>query len=197
MRQATTHEWKDGEAMRIPRLEMNELPPELAAALRPRVQRLGYLGEFFQCAAQQPRALLAFMELTDALRDALPDRLTEVVALTVAALLDNRYERHQHERLCRTLGFADDWIRAVLTLQPDHLDLADDERAAQALAIAMIRSQGKAAAADLAAVTDLLGAPAAVAILLLVGRYVTHSLMVNALELAPPVASIFADGGEG
>ena len=45
---------------RIPRLDMDDLPPALAEALRPRVERLGYLGEFFRCAAHAPDALLAF-----------------------------------------------------------------------------------------------------------------------------------------
>jgi hypothetical protein len=31
------------------------------------------------------------------------------------------------------------------------------------------------------------------AVLLVIGRYVTHSLVVNALALAPPVESIFAE----
>lgn len=34
---------------------------------------------------------------------------------------------------------------------------------------------------------------AAVAILLLTGRYVTHSLIVNTLHLTPPVPSIFEE----
>ncbi len=181
-------------AVDIPRLEMDELTPELATALQPRVQRLGYLGEFFKCTAHQPRALLAFMQLTDALKDALPDRITEVVALTVAGELDNSYERHQHERLSRKLGFSDAWIRAVLALQAAHPELSVEERAAQALALSMIRSHGKASAADLDTVTTTLGPQAAVAILLLVGRYVTHSLVVKALELEPPVPSIFPEG---
>jgi hypothetical protein len=44
---------------------------------------------------------------------------------------------------------------------------------------------------DVDAVIDALGAAAAMAVLLVVGRYVTHSLVVNALALQPPVASIF------
>ncbi len=50
----------------IPRLPPWEMPPELVEMLRPRVERLGYLGEFFQCAAQQPRALMSFMRRTRA-----------------------------------------------------------------------------------------------------------------------------------
>jgi alkylhydroperoxidase family enzyme len=178
--------------MEIPRLRMEELAPDVAAALQPRVQRLGYLGEFFKCTGHQPRALLAFMQLTDALKDALPDRITEVVALTVACTLDNRYERHQHERLCRKLGYADDWILAVRALEPSRPELSPGERAAQVLTLSMLRSHGHASADDLAQLTDILGPAQAIAVMLLVGRYATHSMIVNALQLQPPVDSIFA-----
>ncbi|RKE38614.1 hypothetical protein B0G76_4947 [Paraburkholderia sp. BL23I1N1] len=90
---------------RIPRLEMESLPPDLAAYLGPRVKRLGYLGELFKCAGNAPDVILQFMHFTDALKKALPDRLTELGALTVASYMENRYERHQHERLSVKLGF--------------------------------------------------------------------------------------------
>src|ERR1700732_4706324 len=83
----------------IPRLTAKEMPPALASFLKPRVERLGYLGEFFQCTAHQPEALLSFLELTEYLKHALPGNLTEVVSLTIARLMDNAYERVQHERL--------------------------------------------------------------------------------------------------
>jgi len=175
---------------RIPRLEMAELPPALAEALRPRVERLGYLGEFFKCAANTPDALLAFDVFTGALRRALPERITEVVALTVATRYSNTYERHQHERLCRQLGFADTWVRDVEALRPERL--GDGERDVQRLALAVLDRQGHGVQEELGAVIDVLGPQRAVAVLLVIGRYVTHSLVVNALELRPPVASIFA-----
>jgi len=176
----------------IPRIEMEAFPTELAAALRPRVARLGYLGEFFKCAAHQPNALLSFMKLTDDLKAALPDTLTELVALTVAGVMRNDYERHQHERLCRTLGFADAWIHAVQALHPERDDvLGADERCVQHLVLAMMDRQGRDVQAELDAVVTAIGAEHAMAVLLLVGRYVTHSLIVNALALAPPVSSPF------
>src|SRR6266404_617765 len=119
----------------VPRLELGALAPALADALRPRVERLGYLGEFFQCAGHQPQALLSFMAFTDALKEALPDNVTEVVALTVAARMGNDYERHQHEQLCRRLGFADQWIREIVSLRPDESPaLQEPERLIQQLA---------------------------------------------------------------
>lgn len=177
---------------RIPRRSLDEMPEPLAAALRPRVERLGYLGEFFQCAANAPDALFAFQQLTEALKAALPGRVTEVVALTVAARLGNDYERHQHERLCRTLGFADEWIAAVEAGAPSGMAVLDDtDRAVQHLTLAMLSRAGCGVRRELDAVIERLGAPAAMAVLLLVGRYATHALAVNALDLAPPVGSIF------
>lgn len=102
----------------IPRLSPAELTPELAAMLRPRIERLGYLGEFFKCAAHQPAALMSFMAFSEDLKHALPDRLTETVALTVSTELENAYERHQHERLCLRLGCGDAWVRAIEERDP-------------------------------------------------------------------------------
>ncbi|HVN83795.1 MAG TPA: carboxymuconolactone decarboxylase family protein [Candidatus Binatia bacterium] len=178
--------------MAIPRIDFAHLPPELAAALKPRVERLGYLGEFFQCAAHQPEALRSFMQFTDDLKDALPDDLTEVVALTVAGVMRNDYERHQHERLCRKLGFSDDWIRAVSTREPSRRSaMTEGERLVQQLAMTVLDAHGRRAHAECQAVVEAVGAKQAIAILMLIGRYVTHSLMVNALGLSPPVPSIF------
>jgi hypothetical protein len=78
----------------------------------------------------------------------------------------------------------------VESLQPDALDGA--ERVVQRLALAMLERHGHGVAAELDAVIEALGGPAAMAVLLAIGRYVTHSLVVNALALQPPVPSIFA-----
>ena len=113
--QCDASKWTDAMSDLIPRLSLSQMPQTLAEMLKPRVQRLGYLGEFFQCAANQPEALICFQEFTEALKHALPDRLTEVVALTVAQLMENAYERVQHERLSLKLGFGESWVKGVLT----------------------------------------------------------------------------------
>jgi hypothetical protein len=178
---------------KIERLEMDALAPALQQALAARVQRLGYLGEFFKCAGHQPDVLLPFMTMTDALKDALPDRLTEVGALSVAVLMGNAYERHQHERLSEKLGFGRDWVAAVIAAQPDaDGPMTPDERAVQRLAIAMVERRGHDVAAELDAVVGAIGQGPAMALLFLIGRYVTHAYIVNALALVPPVPSIFA-----
>lgn len=182
----------------IPRLEYDELEPTLAQALAPRVERLGYLGEFFKCAAHQPAALLAFMEFTAASKQGLTARQVELVALTVAAVMGNAYERNQHERLSLRLGFGRDWVAAVERLAPDESDGLDQaERSVQRLVIAMIRWHGRDVEAELTAVVAAIGHAGAVAVMMVVGRYATHALIVNALALAPPVPSVFEDGFQG
>jgi alkylhydroperoxidase family enzyme len=176
----------------ITRLTFEQLAPAVQQVLDARVKRLGYLGEFFRCAGHQPDILVPFMEMTEALKRALPDRLTEVGALTVATMMANDYERHQHERLSRKLGFGEAWVAAVERLEPHaETDLNEAERAVQRLVIAILDRRGRGVAAELDAVIDLIGTGQAIAVLFLIGRYLTHAVIVNALELAPPVPSIF------
>ena len=183
---------------RIPRLELTEMEPDLAAYLAPRVARLKYLGELFKCAAHAPRVLLTFMHFTDALKEALPDRLTECAVLTTATLMENRYERNQHERLSVRLGFGRDWVREVERLEPDTAVLmSEDERAVQRYALAAVRTRGLDAADEFDALCKRIPAAQAMAIVMLVGRYVTHALVVNTLRLDPPVPSIWEDGFTG
>jgi alkylhydroperoxidase family enzyme len=170
-------------------IPFDALPEALREQLRPRVERLGYLGEFFQCAAHQPRALGSFTTFTEQLREALPDRLTEVVALTVSVACTNAYERVQHERLALKLGYEPAWVDAVTACAPEHPGpLQEDERLVQRLCLAALADHGHGAADELAEVANRLGDDVAIAALLLVGRYALHALVVNALGLEPPVA---------
>jgi hypothetical protein len=179
---------------RISRLTFDELAPQAQNLLRARVERLGYLGEFFRCTGHQPDVLTPFMQMTENLKTALPERLTETGALTVAMLMDNRYELHQHERLSRKLGFGEAWVLAVEQVSPDTAPLMSDvERAVQRLIVALIERRGKNVKAELEEVIDQIGTEQAIAVMFLAGRYVTHALIVNGLELAPPVPSIFEE----
>ncbi len=174
----------------IPRLPPEKLHPDLEAFLRPRVERLGYLGEFFQCTAHQPEALLSFLEFTDHLKHALPNNLTEVVSLTVAQLMNNRYERVQHERLSLKLGFGENWLREVLSLAGDGRGhLSEQEVLVQRLVVATINRKGHDVTPQLEPVIRSLGPAMTIAVLMLVGRYVSHALIANALNLAAPVPS--------
>ncbi|WP_233838898.1 hypothetical protein [Paraburkholderia sp. ZP32-5] len=179
---------------RIPRLEMADLRPDLAAYLTPRVERLRYLGELFKCAGNAPGVILNFMHFTDALKDALPDRLTELGALTVASFMENRYERHQHERLSEKLGFPRTWIAQINQLDPVAAsELNDVDKAAQIYALKALRTRGLDVRDEFDAFAQLVTPAEAMAFVMLIGRYVTHALAVNTLRLTPPVPSIFED----
>ena len=107
--------------------------------------------------------------------------------------MGNDYERHQHERLSDKLGFGRDWIAAVNRLTPDAPGtMSEDERAVQRLAIGVVRRQGHDVQREFDAVIERIGPAHAMAALFLIGRYVMHAYVVNALNLAPPVPSIFA-----
>ncbi|HEY0941473.1 MAG TPA: carboxymuconolactone decarboxylase family protein [Steroidobacter sp.] len=182
----------------LPRLEFHELPPSLAAKLEPRVQRLGYLGEFFRCAAHQPQALEAFIDFTEAAKRDLPKRLVEVVALTAARWMDNAYELNQHERLSVRLGFGRDWVAEVIALRPSEAKLMSREDCeVQSLVLTVLESRGKAAGPLFEQSVRSLGAANAIAVMMVIARYVAHAMIVNTLALAPPVPSIFEDGFNG
>jgi len=174
----------------IPRLPAQDLIPELREMLGPKMDRLGYLGEFFQCTAHQPQVLMSFITLTEELKQALPNHLTEVVALSVAALLKNDYERVQHERLSLKLGFGEPWVRDVLSLKPEgRSSLGEEDRLVQKLVIGVVRKNGHDSGQELEEVILATGHEKAVAVLMLIGRYVMHALIANCLNLAPPVPS--------
>lgn len=181
---------------RIPRLSAKEMPPALASFLRPRVERLGYLGEFFQCTAHQPEALLSFLEFTEHLKHALPNNLTEIIALSIAVLMENDYERVQHERLSLKLGFSEQWLREVLSLAADvHGILSEQEYLVQRLVISVARRGGRSTTSEFDAVTRAIGPASAIAVLMLIGRYMSHALIVNTLNLAPPPVSVLQENG--
>ena len=179
--------------MTLPRLEFDDLPVELQELLGSKYARLGYLGEFFQVAAGQPAALAGFIRFTESLKSALPHDITEVVALTVAVASRNDYERNQHERLALSLGFDENWIRAVECLDPAQTDtlLTATQRGVQRLVLAMMRSFGRDAHSEQIALEQQLPNDLITGVLLTACRYIGHACIVNTLRIAPPVSSPF------
>jgi hypothetical protein len=174
---------------------MRDLNDELARYLAPRVERLGYLGEFFKCMGHQPQALLSFMQFTEAAKGPLPDRLVEIVALTVAGRMKNAYERNQHERLSLRLGFGRQWVAQANTLDPTAAtELSAQEQRLQRFVLEVLGSDGHEAHGQFGQLVVELGPEQATAVLMVIGRYVTHALIVNTLQLSPPVPSVFEDG---
>jgi alkylhydroperoxidase family enzyme len=176
----------------IPRIGFESLDAPLRDQLKPIVDRLGYFGEFFQVAAHVSGAIPGFMQYTGAVKAPLADAQNELLALSVCAMLEADYERIQHERLSRKLGFSLDWIAAAESRPGSHASaLKDDERALQALAQAMVTRHGLRCDDEVRAVVAAIGAQKAVAALLQISRFVTIALMCNALSLELPVASVF------
>jgi alkylhydroperoxidase family enzyme len=182
---------------KIPKLEFAELPASIAAALAPKYQRLGYLGEFFARTAHQEAALKAFIEFTDAAKGALDMRVVELIALTVSVMKGVAYERNQHERLSVNLGFGRDWVAEVERLAPEQARITDIERTVQRFVIDAVNCDGRGVTPQLDAVVDTLGRDDAVAVMMVMARYTTHALLVNCLAIEPPVPSIFVDGYAG
>lgn len=166
----------------------DELPIDLAERLAPRVRRLGYLGAFFAFASHQPTALSAFYEFTEALKAALPDNLTETVALAASAHLGNAYEAAQHRSLARSLGLSAAWISAAATGRPEDT-LCSEESVVRQLTIDVLTRRGRGARPAFQATVDQIGDEQAIAVLLLIGRYAAHGLIANTLDLTSPVAS--------
>jgi alkylhydroperoxidase family enzyme len=176
----------------IPRLGDADLDASLREFLKPTVDRLGYLGEFFQVAAHVPNAVPAFMQYTGAVKAPLADAHNEVLALTVCGMLEADYERIQHERLARRLGFPLDWIAAACGRPGANVSqLKEDERALQALAQAVVTTQGLRCQDELHAVVRMMGPQKAVAALLQISRFMGIALLCNALGLTLPVPSVF------
>ena len=144
-------------------------------------------------AAHVHGAIPAFMQYTGAVKAPLADAHNEVLALTVCGALEADYERIQHERLAKRLGFSLDWIAAASGRAGSHASaLQDDERKLQALALAMVSSARAALLRRARARSSTaLGPEKAVAALLQVSRFVTIALLCNALSLTLPVASVF------
>ena len=177
----------------VPLICIDDLDPIVRQRLQSKIDRLGYLGAFFQLTAHQPEALAAFIDYTDATKRALPDDLAEVVALTVATATDNDYERHQHERLSVVLGLGRQWVAAVELLDPDTADLTPKQRATQRWVLAVLKDHGRGSQSELNGLVSGLGPKQAIAVTLMCGRYVAHATIANSFGIQPPVPSIFAD----
>jgi hypothetical protein len=107
-------------------LRLGDMPPELQDPLRPRVERLGYLGELFERAAHQPEALAAFYRWTESLKTALPFRIVEAFgmdqrqALAVAAVRPLRRARVFGRDRGRLDAFAERlWSALDIDVDPD------------------------------------------------------------------------------
>lgn len=167
-------------------IPFDALDDELRALLGPRVERLGYLGEFFQLAAHQPDALAGFVRFTEALKAALPWRLVEIAALTIAGETGNDYERVQHERLALKLGMSEEELGAVSRGEVVEPNFSPAEVATHKLALncaKRIGGDGEDLFVELRDVTD---PETAIGVLLVCSRYLAHANFVNTMGIGVP-----------
>lgn len=177
---------------KLPRIAFEDIEPRLKELFRPRVERLGYLGEFFKVMSAAPETMTGFFTITESLKKVLPDNLTEIVSLALSSRLGNLYEQYQNERLSLKLGLSKDWVAEAITPKrgKDSIFTAE-EKAVQAFAIAVMENKGQGVEAELDAVIAAIGPEKTVGVLWLITRTVSHALISNTLKLAPPVTSIF------
>jgi hypothetical protein len=178
----------------IPRLEFDELEPSLKEVFRPRVERLGYLGEFFKVMSHAPETMGGFYTITESLKKVLPDNFTEIVSLSLSSRLGNLYEQYQNERLSLKLGLSREWVAEALNPRdgPDSI-FTPEEKAVQNFCIAVLRNMGRDVDAERDALINAIGPEKTVGVMWLIGRTVTHALISNTLKLDAPVTSIFDD----
>jgi alkylhydroperoxidase family enzyme len=167
-------------------IPFDALDDELRSLLGPRVERLGYLGEFFQLAAHQPDALAAFVRFTEALKAALPWRLVEIAALTVAGETANDYERVQHERLALKLGMSEEELGAVLRGEVDKGRFSPAEVATHNLALNCAERIGRDGDGLFISLRDATDQETAVGVLLVCSRYLAHANFVNTMAIGVP-----------
>lgn len=169
---------------------LDDLAPILRERLSARVDRLGYLGEFFVRAASQPVALAHFIDWTEALKTELPFRVTEAIALTISARTGNDYERVQHERLALANGMSREEIEAIESGRMGRVEsLSETEVAAAALCRCLLDDNGRGCEPALRRLARCADEATAVAALMMAGRYLAHATMANAWGLKPPLPS--------
>jgi hypothetical protein len=176
----------------VPRIDFEDIEPGLKELFRPRVERLGYLGEFFKVMSACPETMKGFFTITESLKKELPDNLSQLVSVALSSRLGNKYEQYQNERLSLKLGMNEDWVRSALGPVDDPSSvLSPEEKAVQRYAIAAGQGIGRGVEDEFKALVEAVGPRKAIAVMWLVARTISHALISNTLHLASPVTSIF------
>jgi hypothetical protein len=176
----------------VPRIEYEDIEPSLKELYKPRVERLGYLGEFFKVMSACPETMKGFFTITESLKKELPDNLSQLISVALSSRLGNTYEQYQNERLSLKLGLSEDWVRSALGEVDDPNSVfTAEEKAVQKYAIAAGQGIGRGVESEFKALVETVGPRKAVAVMWLVGRTITHAMISNTLHLASPVPSAF------
>ncbi|MFB6171832.1 MAG: carboxymuconolactone decarboxylase family protein [Haloarculaceae archaeon] len=119
---------------RVPLLDAEDLPEEYRYLFTE-----NDVGEadIFRAMANAPEQMQSYMRYSTTIWGVLPDREREVVILAAARALDHEYEWHQHVRIGRAVGVADEAIRAIGARDLDALDDRDRALAEYAGAVVL------------------------------------------------------------
>jgi hypothetical protein len=90
------------------------------------------------------------------------------------------------------LGFSPEWLNAVLSLDASDNGqvLTHTEHSVRQLAISVVKHGGRNTSREFQAVIEAVGVQQAIAVLMLISRYMSHAVMVNTLDLPPPALAV-------
>jgi 4-carboxymuconolactone decarboxylase len=161
---------------RLPYPAPESLPADVRAILDARPPR-----NVFRMLANAPALVPGVMELTGAIlyRAAIEPVYRELAILRVGHLCASMYEVHQHEKIARAVGLADDKIAGTGSAPRDGV-YTDKERLVLELAEQVVR-RTKADAALFQSVTQAFGTEQTMELLVIIGTYV---LLAQVLENA-------------
>lgn len=167
---------------RLPMLDHNAMPPDLAALLATRPPY-----NIYRVLAHAPTALARFIPMAGALLNEgeLDAQWRELAILRVGALCRSAYEIHQHLRLARLVGTSEARVAHALNLETPmeaRDELAPADRAILAFTDAVARDV-KAPAALYQDVRALLSDRALTELLMVIGFYMMVSRLLENLEV--------------
>ena len=113
----------------------------------------------------------------------LPQKLKELVILTVAREVDCKFEWSVHAGHARAAGIPDDWIEAVRERR-EPSGLTQEEADLRRFAQELLRSH-RVSEPTFAAVEKTLGAAGCVELSTFIGYYVLLACVLNAMEVEP------------
>ena len=100
---------------RIPYIEKNNAPPEIAEVFSKMEARGAQVGNIWKTAAHAPSTLLHLMRMGNALlsRIRLDPKLREIAILRTAAILDCEYEKRWHTMFGKEVGMTDEQLDSI------------------------------------------------------------------------------------
>ena len=163
---------------RLPLLDLTQVPGPLGELLRSRPPL-----DLYRVLPHAPAVAEGFLGLGGAIlrRSSLAPELRELVILRVGALSEAHYEVHQHRRVARGLGMAEDKIEAALA-DPASPLFDEREKAVLAFTDAVVR-QVKAPEPLYRALAAHCSAQEQMEVIVTIGFYMLVSRLLENLEL--------------